>query len=44
MDRAALKKIIVAVNPDFRILKRNTEDELRDGIMAAEFGDANTPF
>lgn len=44
LDRADLKTILKDVNAEFRVLKRNTDDELRDAIITAEFGDTETPF
>ncbi len=43
-NRVALKKILKEVNPDFTVLKRHSDDDVRDAIIAAEFGDDETPF
>ena len=40
MNRVALKKELVESNPDFKVLKKHTDDELREAIMTAEFGEA----
>lgn len=42
-DRTALKKILKEVAPDFTILKRHTDDEIRTAITDVEFGD-ELPF
>jgi hypothetical protein len=42
-DRLELKKALKAAAPDFTVLKRHTDDELRDAIVEAEFGE-ETPF
>lgn len=42
-DRIALKKILKEVAPDFTVLKRHSDEELRDGIIEAEFGE-ELPF
>lgn len=43
-DRAALKKIVKEVAPDFTVLKRHSDEDIREAILAAEFGDDETPF
>ncbi|AWY05143.1 hypothetical protein SEA_KRAMPUS_46 [Microbacterium phage Krampus] len=43
-NRVALKKILAEVDPSFRPLKKHSDDDLRDAIIAAEFGDDETPF
>jgi len=42
-DRIALKKIIKEVSADFTVLKRHSDDDLREAILAAEFED-ELPF
>ena len=37
MDRTALKTALKAVDPEFRVLKRHTDDELREAILDVEF-------
>lgn len=43
LDRAALKKILKEIASDFTVLKRHTEDQLREQIVAVEFDD-DLPF
>lgn len=43
-DRAALKKVVKEVAPDFTVLKRHSDEDIREAILAAEFGDDETPF
>jgi hypothetical protein len=44
--RVQLKTALKAVNEEFKVLKRHTDDDLREAIIAAEFGEAgdDTPF
>lgn len=42
LDRAALKSRLKESDDSFKILKRHTDDDLRDAIVAAELSD--TPF
>jgi hypothetical protein len=43
-NRVALKKVLAEVDPSFRVLKKHSDDDLRDAILAAEFGEDETPF
>lgn len=43
-DRAALKKVVKEVAPDFTVLKRHSDEDIREAILAAEFGEDETPF
>jgi len=42
-DRAALKKVLKEIASDFTVLKRHSDDDLRDKIVAVEF-DEDLPF
>lgn len=45
LDRNALKLAVKAANPDFKIFKSTSDDDLRTAILDAEFGaDEETPF
>lgn len=43
-DRTALKAVLKEVAPDFKPLKRHTDDDFREAILHAEFGSEETPF
>lgn len=42
-DRVALKKVLKELEPDFTVLKRHTEDQLREKIVSIEF-EEDLPF
>lgn len=42
-DRIALKKVLKEVSPEATVLKRHTDDDIRELILDAEFGD-ELPF
>lgn len=42
-NRIALKAVLKSILPDFTVLKRHTDDELREQILGEEFGD-ELPF
>ena len=42
-DRVALKKILKEIAKDFTVLKRHSDDDLREAIINVEFGE-DTPF
>jgi hypothetical protein len=45
LDRAALKKIIKGLQPDFKVFASTSDDDLRAAILKEEFGDdEETPF
>lgn len=53
MDRAAVKAVLKTVDPSFKVLKRHTDDELREAVLDVEFppedsdeeeGDDGPPF
>lgn len=43
-NRVALKKILAEVDSSFRVLKKHSDDDLREAILAAEFDEDETPF
>lgn len=44
-DRNGLKRIIKGLLPDFKVFSKTTDDDLREAILAEEFGDnEETPF
>lgn len=51
LNRTELKAALKAANPDFKVLKKHTDDDLREAVLAAEFeaeedegGDSEPPF
>lgn len=42
-DREALKKIIKSIEPDFKVFKSTTDENLREAILDSEFGE-EVPF
>lgn len=45
LDRAGIKRVLKGVNPDFKVLTRHSDDDLRNAVIVEEFGeDGETPF
>lgn len=45
LTRIQLKTALRAADPDFKVLKSHSDDDLREAVLAAEFGDdEETPF
>lgn len=44
LDRTALKARLKESNPEFKVLKRHTDEDLVEAILAAEVGEGEPPF
>lgn len=45
LDRVKLKTVLKKLSPDFVVMKRHTDDDIREAILTEEFGaDDETPF